>query len=230
MRCALWMVGVVMLGVVGVAPVLRGQKLFEGTITYEVTPGTGTPVELVLRSNGRKLREEMRAPGSSDQANSYQMLDGESGDLVVVIPAAKQYILHNFKQFRAARGERTDSSGSRAQLLLADLTAMGRKETVAGLTCEVYVRKSQPGDEWCLTTALGRFGVFDDEITAGNAMSAAMRPFRNGALVLRMSTGAASGRPMTMVATTIDRTPPPASLFKLPAGYTELKNPMMPKP
>jgi hypothetical protein len=61
-------------------------------------------------------------------------------------------------------------------------------------------------------------------------MSNATRPFQNGALVLRMTAGAASGHPLTMVATSVDRTPPSPSLFRVPAGFTELKNPMIPKP
>jgi hypothetical protein len=93
------------------------------------------------------------------------------------------------------------------------------------------VRKDQPGNEWCITTALGRLGVFDDELAAGNAMSgAAMQLFKKGALVLRMSYGASLGYPMTMIAKKVDRTSPPVSIFRIPDGYTELKNPMMPKP
>lgn len=216
---------VVLLGVFGLAPTLRAQKLFEGTITYQVTPASGTPVEMILRSNGKKLREDMRAPDTGDESTSYQVIDGESGDVLVVIPAAKQYMLHNFKKLRTATGKTNDSTAA------ADLAPTGRKETIAGRTCEVYVRNDQPGNEWCITSALGRLGAFDDQLTSNDAMSgAAMQLFKNGALVLRMSYGAALGYPMTMVATKIDRSPPPTSIFKVPAGYTELKNPMMPKP
>lgn len=224
-----WWLSAVALGVVGIAPALRAQKLFEGTITYQVTPAGGTPVEMIVRSNGRKLREDMRAPGTDDMASSYQMIDGESGDVVVVIPAAKQYMVANFKKLRAATS-RGDSARSSADDALADVVATEKKETIAGVVCDVYVRKNQPGNEWCLTTALGRVGAFDDQLTGANAMSGAMKPFRNGAVVLRMSAGAASGHPMTMVATKIDRTAPPASLFKVPAGFVEMKNPMVPKP
>ena len=211
------------------APALRAQKLFEGTITYQVTAAGGTPVEMIVYSNGRRLREEMRAPGTSDLGSSYQMIDGESGEVVVVIPAAKQYMVANFKKVRAA-ATRADSARSSADDAVADVVATARKESIAGVACDVYVRKSQPGNEWCLTTALGRIGAFDDQLTGPNAMSAAMKPFRNGAVVLRMSTGESSGHPMTMVATKIDRTTPPASLFKVPAGFVEMKNPMMPRP
>lgn len=215
---------------VGFAAPLAAQKLFEGTITYEVTPAGGTPVEMILRSNGRKLREDMRAPGSGNESTTYQVIDGESGDVLVVIPAAKQYMLRNFKKLRAESGGGRAADSSRANELLADILATGRKETIAGLTCEVYVRKSRPGMEWCLTTGLGRIGAMDDQLTGGNAMSHAMQPFTNGALVLRMTAGAASGHPMTMIATKVDRATPPVSLFKVPAGFVELKNPMMPNP
>lgn len=221
------MAGVILCGAFVTTP-LHAQKLFEGTITYQLTPAGGTPVEMILRSNGKKLREDMRAPGTGDEANSYQVIDGESGDVLVVIPAAKQYMLHNFKRLRAGTG--VDSGRSRTDEVLADVVATGRSETVAGLTCEVYVRRSRPGDEWCLTNSLGRFGVFDDQLTGSNTMSGAMSPFRNGAVALRMSIAAASGHPMTMIATKVDRTTPPASLFKVPTGFAELKNPMMPNP
>jgi hypothetical protein len=210
---------------VAVAPALHAQKLFEGTITYEVTPANGTPVEMTLRSNGKKLREDMRAPETGDESTTYQVIDGESGEVLVVIPAAKQYMLHNFKTLRAEREKTTDSTA------VDDIVSTGRKETIVGLSCEVYVRKDQPGNEWCITSALGRLGVFDDQLAGSNAMSGtAMQLFKHGALVLRMSYGASLGYPVTMIATKIDRTSPPASIFKVPAGYTEMKNPMMPKP
>jgi hypothetical protein len=225
-----WVSALVVFCVIGTTTELRAQKLFEGTITYQMTPSGGTPVEMILRSNGKKLREDMRAPGTADEANSYQIIDGESGDVMIVIPAAKQYMVNNFKRLRGANGARGDSDRARTDELLADVVATGRKETIAGITCEVYVRKSQSGNEWCLATNLGRFGVFDDQLVGSNAMSNATRPFQNGALVLRMTAGAASGHPLTMVATSVDRTPPSPSLFRVPAGFTELKNPMIPKP
>ena len=227
-----WLVLGAAIGLAGVrsAAPLAAQKLFQGTITYEVTPAGGTPVEMILRSNGRKLREDMRAPGTGNESTTYQVIDGESGDVLVVIPAARQYMLRNVKKLRAESGVRGDTDSSRANDLLADIVATGRKETIAGLSCEVYVRKSRPGMEWCLTTALGRIGALDDQLTGGNAMSRAMQPFTNGALPLRMTAGAATGHPMTMIATKVDRATPPASLFTVPAGFVELKNPMMPNP
>jgi Domain of unknown function (DUF4412) len=223
------LLGLVMLGVAGVAPSLRAQKLFEGTITYEVTPNGGTPLELIVRSNGHKLRQDMRTPGTGDESTTYQIIDGESGDVMVVIPAARQYMVANMKKARAAAGDGGDSSRARADQLLADVVSTGRKETIVGLTCEVYVRKSQPGDEWCLTNSLGKVAAIDDRFTGSSAMTNAMRPFRDGALVLRATMGASAGRPMTMVATRVDRTLPPASLFKPPAGFDEMKNPMAPR-
>ena len=205
------------------------QKLFAGTITYQVTPAGGTPVEMIVRSNGKKLREDMRIPGTTDEANGYEMIDGESGEVTVVIPAAKQYMVTSFKKLRGAAA-RADSGRSRAADVPGDIVAAGRKEIIAGISCNVYVRKSQPGSEWCLTTELGRVGAFDDELTGANAMSSVMNPFRGGAVVLRMSAATASGHPMTMIATKVDRTAPPVSLFKVPAGFVQMTNPVMPKP
>lgn len=220
----------VVLAVIAIVPArpALAQKLFAGTITYQVTPAGGTPVEMIVRSNGKKLREDMRTPGTTDEANSYQMIDGESGDVTVVIPAAKQYMVANFKKLRGGTA-RGDSGSSRAADMLNDIVATGRKDTIAGISCDVYVRKSQPGNEWCLTTDLGRVGAFDDELTGANAMSSVMKPFRDGAIVLRMSATTASGHPMTMIATKVDRTAPPVSLFKVPPGFLEMTNPMMPK-
>jgi hypothetical protein len=184
---------------------------------------------MIVRSNGKKLREEMRAPGTTDEASSYQMIDGESGAVTVVIPAAKQYMVADFKKLRGAAA-RGDSTRLSARDTLMDVVASGRKERIAGVECEVYVRKSRPGDEWCMTAALGRVGAFDDELAAANAMSNPMKPFRNGAIVLRMSIGTAAGHPVTMIATKIDRTMPAASVFRVPAGFVEMKNPTMPKP
>lgn len=57
-----------------------------------------------------------------------------------------------------------------------------------------------------------------------------MRNFRDGAVLLRMRMTGGDGRDITMIATKIDRTTPPARNFSIPAGFEEMQNPMVPRP
>ena len=177
-------------------------------------------------------------PGSADAATTYQIVDFATGDVTTVIPEAKSYISMNFKSLRAQMPEREELEKASSDAL-GEISAKGRKETIAGLPCEVYVFTKRPDDEWCITTSLGHVLGFDDQSGAAGvrnpmsvdpAMSRALSRFKDGALALRMTVRSNAGRPTMIVATKVDRTPPPASLFTVPSDYEQVKNPMMPKP
>jgi hypothetical protein len=209
-----------------------GQKTFEGTITYDVTM-SDKQVQISISSRGNLVRQDfLMPPGAPPEAETYQLFDYRNGNVTTVLPGMKKYMVTNLKTLRDAIGQSGEPNEDDVRKALADITSTHRKENITGITCEVYVLESTPGDEWCITTGLGHFlyfegatgGVATNGTPLGGSSSTAglMRTFKNGAVVLRMRMRSRSGETMSMVARSIDRTIPPATLFVLPASYEEM--------
>jgi hypothetical protein len=216
---------------------LRGQKVFEGTISYDVDMGA-RQMQLSMSARGNKVRQEMQVDGAPyEMRGMYQILDYSSGDIVTVLPQMKRYMLLNFRKLRESSTQ-SGKPGDQSAKMIAGINATGKKESVAGLDCEVYVMDERPGDEWCITTALGHFLGFEGDgsvsgsnpspVTSNPAVAELMKKFKQGAVILRMRMAGRDGRDMTMTATKIDRTAPPRENFAVPPGFEEMKNPMMP--
>jgi hypothetical protein len=207
------------------------QKTFEGTISYDVTM-SDKQVQISISSRGNLVRQDFKMPpGAPPEAETYQLFDYKNENVTTVLPGMKKYMVTNLKTLRDAIGQSGERSEDDVRKALADITSTHRKESIAGISCDVYVLKSTPGDEWCITTGLGHFlyfegatGVAGTNGPLGGSSSTAglMRTFKNGAVVLRMRMRSRSGETMSMIATSIDRTVPPATLFVLPASYEEM--------
>lgn len=236
-RC---MIGVVMLNC-AVAEGAAAQRHFEGTITYDVSGGD-RQMQMIIAARGKKVRQDARRDDVPEVSRgNYVIVDYDRNEVTSVVPAMKSYMIIDFKKIREAVGA-IDPATSPAAQLAEDVVATGRKERIAGVECAVYTVKSAPGDEWCVTTDLGGILGFDGSAGAGGkdggalpmptnaATTAVMRTFKNGALILRMQATDKTGRASTLVASKIDRTVPPASLFAIPSGFDEIVNPMLGRP
>lgn len=202
----------------------RAQKTFQGTITYAVDMG-GRQLQLAVSTRGNKARQEMSMSGTPIfSEGTYQIFDFKKGDVTTVVPGMKRYMVANFDAARAERDSARDK-------FLGSVAATGRKETIAGVGCEVYVIQDRPGDEWCITSALGYVVGFGGPQSSGGtpAVSRLMRTFKGGAAVLRMRMNGPDGREFTMIATKIDRTARPKADFEIPVGYEEMQNPTAPR-
>jgi len=225
------------LGLVGAAMAFAtpaaAQKTFEGTITYDVSM-RDKQMQISISSRGKLVRQDfLLPPDAPPEAETYQLFDYANGNVTTVLPGMKKYMVTNLKTLRdalGASGERRDDDVRKA---LGDIKATGRKETIAGLTCQVYVLDSTPGDEWCITTGLGHFLYFEGAsgVDLGSATSPLggksatadlMRTFKAGAVVLRMQMRSRNGDVMSMVASKFERSVPEATLFVLPASYQEM--------
>lgn len=231
--------------VVGCA-VSRGaaaQKHFEGAITYEVSSG-GRHDEMVVRARGRKVRQDTHREDAPEASRkNYAIVDYDSSVVITVVPSVQRFMVIDFARLRAAIGEADASALRPNEDAVADVVATSRKERIAGVACIVYIVKTAArGDEWCITTEIGSILGFDGSSGAGGrdggalplpsntAMATLMRSFDGNALVLRMRATAKDGSTTTLLATKIDRSPPPASLFIIPAGFEEIRNPMLGRP
>lgn len=225
--------------VAGVSAPAGAQKTFEGTITYDVTMD-GKQAVMSISSRGSKVRQDVMLPGAPPEAQTYQIIDYEKREIVTVLPGMRQYItLNPGKLGSGANQPQSDSARlERVRARAADVSETGRKETIAGLSCEVYVLKSAPEDEVCLTTELGHVLAFEGRdgmadrsaspLAGDPTIAALMAKFSHGAAILRMRMSSARDD-MTMVASKVERTPQPASYFAIPQGFTEI-NPMIGKP
>jgi hypothetical protein len=221
------------------AGMAQAQKTFEGTITYDVNMA-GKQMQLGISTRGKKVRQNMEFSGAPVVSQgTYQIFDYDTGDIITVVPAMKRYMVLNLKTVSVASKEKLAGRDSAREKALSSMRATGRQETIAGVGCEVYVMQDRPGDEWCLTTALGHFLGFGGDsattrassaVTGTPPMSQLARDFKDGVVVLRMRMAGPDGRDVTMVATRIDRTVPPANNFTIPTGFEEMQNPLMPRP
>ncbi|HEY2375686.1 MAG TPA: DUF4412 domain-containing protein [Gemmatimonadaceae bacterium] len=223
---------VVLIPIVVITARAGAQKTFTGTITYDVTL-SDKQMQISISSRDKLVRQDFVLPADAPpEAQTYQIFDYGNGNVTTVLPGMKKYMVTNLKTLRDAMGQRGDEHTDDVRKALEDIKPSHRQETIAGYTCDVYTLKSTPRDEWCITTGLGHFLYFEGatDIDAdspatvgGNSPTASlMRTFKNGAVVLRMRMMSRNGETVSMVATKLDRTTPPATLFVRPASFEEM--------
>jgi len=204
------------------------QQPFVGTITYDVAM-SGKHLQLVATTSGSKLRQELLVADTLIPAYaSVVIVDYASGDITTLMPITKRYAQRNFRKDDPPP-ERRGGAKPPPRLSADTLIASGRRETIAGVDCEIYVTSGGlEFDEYCLTTALGRIAALDSvaahvDVTDG-AVPPVLRIFKGAAIALsvRLSSG---GSPVQMIATKIDRTPPPPTVFEPPPGYVRIPDP-----
>jgi hypothetical protein len=218
--------------VVADAATAKAQKTFAGTITYDVTL-SDKQMQISISSRDKLVRQDFELPADAPpEAQTYQIFDYGNGNVTTVLPGLKKYMVTSLKTLRDAMGQNGDARDDEVRKTLDDIKSTKRRETIAGYTCEVYTLKSTPRDEWCVTTGLGHFLYFEGatgvnttnpSAVGGGASTTAslMRTFKDGAVVLRMRMMSRNGETVSMVATKVDRTMPPASLFVLPSSFEE---------
>jgi hypothetical protein len=218
--------------VVADATIAKAQKTFAGTITYDVTL-SDKQMQISISSRDKLVRQDFKLPADAPpEAQTYQIFDYGNGNVTTVLPGMKKYMVTNLKTLRDAMGQNGDARDDEVRKTIDDIKSTKRRETIAGYTCVVYTLKSTPRDEWCLTTGLGHFLYFEGATGVNTASPSAMggdastanlmRTFKDGAVVLRMRMMSRNGETVSMVATKVDRTIPPASLFVLPSSFEEM--------
>ena len=234
----------VMFVTVSTVPSAAGaQRLFEGSVTYDVVVD-GKPSQFVVTARDAKVRQDTSVPDSAGSVTTpYEVFDYQHGTITTVSPSTKRFTRAAISTFRESLGDPRSITDLRAleRERLADIEGTGRRESVLGLRCEIYVLKSTPGAEWCITSELGHFLAFEGQqgqLRAGTTAAFQGRDrlpttttmkFKNGAAVLKMRMTSADGREIKMIATKIDRTPPSMDFFAVPPGFVEA-NTLLPSP
>jgi uncharacterized protein DUF4412 len=193
---------------------------FQGVIHFS-TEWNGKPMDVVYMVRGAKVRQEMPTP----MGRLVMLIDVSMGETMIVDEAHKVY-----RVFKAS-----DAS----DVTPATFTRLGTKEHVAGYDCEYFhVESDYTRADVCAATGLGMFNGGRD--TPWVPQSAAMRELaaknpeyarllHDGFVPLKVRASMPDGsRPMTMVATSVERRVVDETLVTLPAGYTKIEMPTVP--
>lgn len=204
--------------------VLAGQG-FEGRITAEMTRGQGeAAAPVVILAKGGKSRMDMTAGGMQ----MYLIMDSDAGEMLSVMPAQKMFMRMNVKDM-AGQGQDEDAKAPK-------ITRTSRRETIAGKTCEHILFEDENGDQMdiCAARGLGFFmgggraGPWGGAASVPAGYEKLMQEFKDGFFPLRIEAVEQGQRTTLMLVKTVEPQKLEASLFAPPAGYQEMKMPMMP--
>jgi hypothetical protein len=187
---------------------------FEGEIAMQMRRGSAAPTTMTIKAKGDKLRLEMPAPIGEPRSAIYL---GHENKMVVLLAAQKAAMDVNL----AAPG--APQPNTNAQTSAIDKT--GKKETIAGVTCEDWVIKDPSGSrtETCVADGLAYLDL--DSLRRGTAggpsWKAEMRA--NKTFPLRSVEYDKDGKESTRVEVTeVKREKLDDSLFEVPAGYARM--------
>jgi hypothetical protein len=205
--------------------------------------------QIVHYVKGENTRMEFSAGGQT-----MAMITNVAGSkMIMLMPSQKQWMDMKAMQERMAgmMGNAMGAAGqeSDADPTEFDITATGRKETIAGQECEHYIYKADDSEvDVCAAKGMGwYFGAGSAALTGGgmagmmgrgrgngsgggvpgltNAQLEKWRSmYKDGFFPLKVTASGPQGGIMLEV-TSIEKKSLPASLFAPPADYTEMKMP-----
>jgi len=220
------------------------QGTFEGLVVGAMTTPEGKSMPFRYYQLGSRIRNEYGIEGHT-MASIY---DGTTGDMIMIMPQQKKYTVMNMRSAsgtarqlaQGMSGQRGGADGA-PDFSKMKVTATGRRETIAGISCEHYLfqntekPEAKPMDV-CGATGMGFMGMAGE---AGSSMMPSTiallrsqnpelaRIARQGFFPLKMTFSGEHGDAV-WTATSIDRRRPDAALFQPPAGYSEMVIPRMP--
>jgi uncharacterized protein DUF4412 len=211
-----------------VAATPLAAQTFEGAVTYRVTSSQGGPADMTVSLKGTKVRMDVSARGQQ----MYMLLGAGSSTLTTVMPAQKMYMTIDPKMMQMQMGD----SNAPKHAPPAKITATGRKETVAGKECEVYLVGEAQDMEVCAAHGMGMWRTPQSPMgggrgalgTLGSLGDADTNPeyaklAANGFWPLKVTSKEGGEAKVIMEATQIDAKKLEASVFEVPAGFTEMK-------
>jgi len=223
-------------------PAAGAQGSFEGLVVYKVSDAEGKSGLMRYYQLGNRTRQEFEMNGVA----AVSIFDGTTGDIITLVPQQKQYLVMNMKQLGQKMGDMAQAlqgqKRATGDLSKMKVTATGKSETIAGISCAHYLFASTdeggrgPVDV-CGATGMGFMGVGDQASSAMPSTAGLLhssnpelaRIARGGFFPLKITTPeGAGGRSAVFEATQVDRHRPDAALFQPPAGYTKLTLPAMP--
>jgi hypothetical protein len=187
----------------GLARAVAAQRAFDGVVTYH-TVGLGPGFDqLVVMERGSRVRVETRPADTAGPV--VRIIDYGTGRLTTLFPGVRR-----FSQTAVADQPRPEPLSVRPT---------GRRETIAGLACDVYDLEDGSGDA-CVAQELGHCIAVEGSAGIGGdrRVVAVMRSFKEGAVPLRIRFGR-----QTYTAIRVEQRTVSDDQFQVPANYTETR-------
>ncbi len=209
---------------------VRAQQGFEGVVTWNLPEGKEGKA-MTQMYKGSKVRTEMAGEGG---ATGVMIMDGATRTMTMIMASHKMYMTMDLKKMgeHMAGGAHDDDTPPK-------ITDTGKTETIAGHTCQVYRYAEEAGKpetmELCAAKGMGFFmmgsgGPMDGRGPMAGLSAAAANPtyakmYKDGFFPLRVSKLEGGKVTNVLVAQSIEQKSVDASVFEVPAGYTEMKMP-----
>ncbi len=221
----------------GVSLGAAAQNTFSGTITFALRSESGQDGTLIETVSGNKVRLETTDAAHPTSRGAF-IIDGGAKTFTVLMNAQQKYIVRTAAEVQAmaagmgGAGQQANDAGGQVSVVNT-----GRTETVAGVSCQVYHvtgSNAQTSDDVCVAEGLGFLSGLSDMAASMKGMNGMgsmpalehLGDLLKGGRGILKDTEIKNGQAtVVLVATKIDRTPPPASAFVPPPGYTELQLP-----
>lgn len=208
-------------------PATVAAQAFEGRVTVEMAgPGGGAMPMVILAKDG-KSRMEAVAGGMP----VAMIMDYRAGNITTLMTSQKMYMKMDLKQMEQ---QMRAMGGAPGTAEAPKYTRTGRRETIAGQSCEHVLFDNKDGKQMdiCAAQGLGFFGGAGGGMGGGRGgagipggLDQLMKDFKDGFFPLRMEMVEGTTRRQVLLVTKIERQPVEASLFTVPAGYTEMQMP-----
>lgn len=216
---------------------------FEGMIAMKMETENQTGAEMTYFLKGRHTRIETKV-ANLPAGNAIMLWDLEGGKITTLMPAQKMYTTMDIKTAAEDIKEMKKSQGQE-EPEFPRLTPTGKRETIAGYTCEHWLMGDNQDMDMCVAKGLGYFGmggqsggglgswknlVFGPKMLAAAATHPEWVKFlEGGAFPLKLSALKDGQVKMTMEATRIEKKSLDDSLFVIPTDYKEFSMPNIPK-
>lgn len=235
--------GLALLGVLLASPA-AAQGTFEGRADGTMSTPEGKTVQFKYYQLGGRIRQEYVIEGQT----MTTIYDGATGDMIMLMPQKKQYMVMNMRQMGAAGRQMADAMSGRRRgggdapdFSKMKVTPTGQRETIAGISCEHYLFENTDGDhkpmDICGAPGMGFMGMDGGQATSSMPSTIAMlnsqnpelaRIARQGFFPLKMTFPPSHGTTAVWQITQIDRARPASSLFAPPAGFSKFEMPNLP--
>jgi len=194
---------------------------FEGEVAMQTTRANGPASTMTIKAKGDKLRLEMPGPNGQTAAAIYMPHENK---LVVLLDAQKAAMDMDLASPSAPQPN-TDAKTSA-------IDKTGKKETIAGLTCEDWVIKDPSGSrtETCVAEGLPYLDL--DALRHGGAGSSSWKADMRAkkTFPLRSVEYDAAGKELTRAeVTSVKKEKLDDSLFVVPEGYARMPHAVTPR-